>query len=122
MDTTKLLCIIDEMRLLLESAQAHASGDDDKFANEIETYLFNLDYDIEQAKTSQSDSTSVWTNAKEKDKLPKEGERIIRYQSEVNSGEVSTAVTICDSRVLKHSDEHTWWANVPELPVPLKVF
>ncbi len=71
-------------------------------------------------KTKQGDSSKPnWKNVKKE--LPANGKSVIKYTSEINSSQQRMYVTICESDVLKHSDESVWWIDIPELPVPLKI-
>ncbi len=56
MDTQKrLLLIIDEMKELLSRAQAHVSGDNEHFANELECYLATLNSRLIEARSGYRD-------------------------------------------------------------------
>lgn len=55
------------------------------------------------------------------DRLPKAGERVLRYTPSINISQVNMAVSIVDANILKYADEDTWWMPIPELPVPLNV-
>jgi hypothetical protein len=64
-----------------------------------------------------------WINVKTR--LPSEKDssgrpkRVLVYRADTNEGQRDMAYGVMDGSMLRFSNEHTWWMDLPEAPIPI---